>query len=59
MIFTEALRKEVFGPVGKNPKLAGAKIVERTGLANQVTTAANVLKAANTIAALHDKQKPQ
>jgi len=56
MIFTEALKKEVFGPVTKNSRLANAKIVERTSLENEATEPSSVLKAANVIAALHKKQ---
>jgi len=56
MIFTEALKKEVFGPSAKNPTLANAKIVERTPLQQQLYQQPTFLKAAKQIATIHEKK---
>ncbi len=57
MIFTEALKKEVFGSTTKNSTLANARIVERTTLEKQRYESPSFLKAATEIASLHEKQK--
>jgi len=57
MIFTEALKKEMFGPVHKNPRLAEAKIVERA-TAPATAPPSTVLKPPKMIADIQKQQKP-
>jgi len=58
MIFTEALKKEVFGPVHKNPRLAQAKIVERATAVPAIAPPSTVLKPPKMIAEVQKQQKP-
>jgi len=61
MIFTDLLKKEVFGPETKNRTLANAKnakIVERSPLQKQLHEPPSFLKAARPIAITHNNGKP-
>jgi len=58
MIFTEALKKEVFGSTNKKSPLASARIVERSSIEAGSTRPSSVMKAAAEIAAIHKQHKP-
>lgn len=54
MIFTEALKKEVFGTATKNSRLANTKIVER---ATELYRPPSLLNAVKEITGTHDELK--
>ena len=57
MIFTDLLKKEVFGTETKSPRLANAKIVERRVLPQPTYQPASILKTTEAIAIIHNNEK--